>query len=131
VVNPVTNKIYVADAYRGIVIVIDGATNTATFPPGGAGGEEVAVNPVTNRVYIANKDRNNVTVLTEQKEQPIPLLTKITPLTGNQTTSRSPSFRFQTISTYAPFTPSPLAVYFSSVHVARTLDASQRQQPGV
>jgi YVTN family beta-propeller protein len=113
VVNPVTNKIYVANASRGNAIVIDGATNTSAYAVGaGAGGEEVAVNPVTNRIYIANKGWNNVTVLVEQKEQPIPLLTKITPLTDNQTTSRTPSFSLQTLSTYAPFTPSPLAVYF-------------------
>jgi hypothetical protein len=51
-------------------------------------------------------------VLTEQQVQAIPLVTKITPLSGNQTTSRTPSFSFQTLSTYAPFTPSPRAVYF-------------------
>ena len=70
----------------------------------------MAVNPITNQIYIAVG--NDVTVLTEQQVQPIPLLTKITPLTGNQTTSRTPSFSFQTTSTYAPVTPTPVAVYF-------------------
>ena len=111
VVNPVTNKIYVANSpIAQSVTVIDGTSFTSTVVAFSNSAGAMAVNPITNKVYIANG--NDMTVLTEQKVQPIPLLTKITSLTGNQTTSRTPSFSFQTISTYAPITPPPLAVYF-------------------
>jgi hypothetical protein len=70
----------------------------------------MTVNPVTNKLYIG--DGNGLQVLTEQPVQAIPLFTKITPLTGNQTTSRTPSFSFQTTSTYSPVTLTPIAVYF-------------------
>jgi hypothetical protein len=70
----------------------------------------IVVNQITNKIYMDNG--GNLVALTEQQVQPIPLLTKITPLSDNQTTSRTPSFSFQTSSTYGPFTPPPLAVYF-------------------
>jgi len=111
VVNPVTNKIYVANSQIAqSVTVIDGTSSSSTVVALSNAAGAMAVNPITNRVYIAVV--NDVTVLTEQKVQPIPLLTKITPLTGNQTISHTPSFSFQTISTYAPVTPNPIAVYF-------------------
>ena len=54
--NPVTNKIYVANYVSGnIVTVIDGATNTTTtVRRHGATPYAVAVNPVTNKIYVAN-----------------------------------------------------------------------------
>ena len=54
-VNPVTNKIYVANYDSDNVTVIDGATNDTT-----TGARRVvrpcavAVNPVTNKIYVAN-----------------------------------------------------------------------------
>ena len=54
-VNPVTNKIYVANRRSGNnVTVIDGATNATTTVPSGTHPEAVAVNPVTNKIYVAN-----------------------------------------------------------------------------
>ena len=59
--NPVTNKIYVAN-FGNTVTVIDGATNTTTtvhrYVP-----DAVAVNPVTNKIYVANIGSSNVTVI--------------------------------------------------------------------
>jgi YVTN family beta-propeller protein len=111
VVNPVTNKIYVANSQIAqSVTVIDGTSFTSTVVAFSNSAGVMAVNPVTNKVYVAVG--NDEAVLTEQKVQPIPLLTKITSLTGNQTTSHTPSFNFQTSSTYAPITPTPIAVYF-------------------
>ncbi len=53
-VNPVTNKIYVANAVSNNVTVIDGATNAATPVSAGSRPVAVAVNPVTNKIYVAN-----------------------------------------------------------------------------
>src|SRR6266568_4061391 len=57
-VNPVSNKIYVANSGSNNVTVIDGVTNTTTTVPmvGLLEGfpEAVAVNPVTNKIYVAN-----------------------------------------------------------------------------
>jgi YVTN family beta-propeller protein len=62
-VNPVTNKIYVAN-YRGAsVTVIDGATNSTTTVGAGSFPLALAVNPVTNKIYVANNSSNNVTVI--------------------------------------------------------------------
>ncbi len=54
-VNPVTNRVYVANSYSNSVTVIDGATNavTATVPLG-TYPNAVAVNPVTNKIYVVN-----------------------------------------------------------------------------
>src|SRR5437016_2377507 len=55
-VNPVTNKIYVANANGSSVTVIDGATNTTATVAVGASPIAVAVNPVTNKIYVANQN---------------------------------------------------------------------------
>ncbi len=49
-VNPVTNKIYVANQNSNNVTVIDGATNHTSSVPVGATPSSVAVNPVTNMI---------------------------------------------------------------------------------
>src|SRR6266852_5780374 len=61
--NPVTNKIYVANANSNNVTVIDGATNTTATVNAGTFPIAVAVNPVTNTIYVANFNSNNVTVI--------------------------------------------------------------------
>src|SRR5713101_1730527 len=62
-VNPVTNKIYVANKNSNNVTVIDGANPTKTPPPppvpAGTNPAGVAVNPVTNKIYVANQGSNN------------------------------------------------------------------------
>ncbi len=62
-VNPVTNKIYVANQSSASVTVIDGATNSTTNVNVGTSPYCVAVNPVTNMIYVANRDSTNVTVI--------------------------------------------------------------------
>jgi YVTN family beta-propeller protein len=62
-VNPVTNKIYVANYDSNNVTVIDGATNRTSAVPAGSYPYAVAVDPVTNKVYVANNGSNNVTVI--------------------------------------------------------------------
>src|SRR6266851_7931944 len=48
-VNPVTNKIYVANFNSANVTVIDGATNATTTVGAGTNPVAAAVNPVTNK----------------------------------------------------------------------------------
>jgi uncharacterized repeat protein (TIGR02543 family) len=62
-VNPVTNKIYVANCpdrssrtkgINGTITVIDGDTNTTETVDAGLCPTAVAVNPTTNKIYVAN-----------------------------------------------------------------------------
>jgi YVTN family beta-propeller protein len=62
-VNPITNRIYVANVYDNTVTVIDGATNSTTTVPTGTAPVSVAANPVTNKIYVVNEESNNVTVI--------------------------------------------------------------------
>src|SRR2546430_275268 len=62
-VNPVTNKIYVANFNGNDVTVIDGATNSTGTVPAGPHPYAVAVNAVTNKVYVANERDSSVTVI--------------------------------------------------------------------
>ena len=57
-VNPVTNKIYVANYGSDNVTVIDGATNATTTVTAWTTPSAVAVNPVTNKIYVANGGSN-------------------------------------------------------------------------
>ncbi|TGU54255.1 YVTN family beta-propeller repeat-containing protein, partial [Mesorhizobium sp. M00.F.Ca.ET.186.01.1.1] len=63
VVNPVTNKIYVANLNSNNVTVIDGASNTTTTVEVGSYPLAIAVNPVTNKIYVANNGSKNVSVI--------------------------------------------------------------------
>ena len=62
-INPVTNKIYVANQGSVNVTVIDGATNSTTTVAAGSNPRAVAINPVTNKIYVANESSNDVTVI--------------------------------------------------------------------
>jgi YVTN family beta-propeller protein len=62
-VNPVTNKIYVANLGSNTVSVIDGATNNKTTVNVGSGPNSIAVNPATNKVYVVNAGNSTVTVI--------------------------------------------------------------------
>ena len=62
-VNPVTNKVYVANQGSDNVMVIDGVTNATTTVATGSIPIAIAANPVTNKIYVANVGSNNVTVI--------------------------------------------------------------------
>ena len=62
-VNPVTNKVYVANYDSNDVTVVDGATGSTTTIIAGTRPCAVAVNPSTNKIYVANNLSNNVTVI--------------------------------------------------------------------
>ena len=62
-VNPITDKVYVANYGNRSVTVIDGATNSTTTVHADSLPYAVAVNPVTNRIYVANYWGDDVTVI--------------------------------------------------------------------
>ena len=53
-VNPVSNKIYVANYGDGTVSVIDGTKNTATSVAVGGAPSSLAVAAATNKIYVTN-----------------------------------------------------------------------------
>ncbi len=61
--NPVTNKIYIANYSSNNVTVIDGATNSTTTVSAGTNPSAVAVDTVSNKIYVANNGSANVTVI--------------------------------------------------------------------
>src|SRR5260370_37267375 len=65
-VNPVTNKVYVANNGGNNVAVIDGATNTTSTVGAGAFSLAVAVNPLTNNTHVS---RSHATLITAQQSQ--------------------------------------------------------------
>jgi len=111
-VNPVTNTIYVANFNSNNVTVIDGATNTTATVTAGTNPNAVAANPVTNEIYVANSGNvtsGNVTIITEQQVQPIPLTVSIVPLHTGPDFSK---FQLFPSSSYSPVAPPVQKVYF-------------------
>lgn len=62
-VNPLTNKIYVANRQSSNVTVIDGTNNSTVTVAAGSGASHVAVNTVTNKIYVTNLFAGTVTVI--------------------------------------------------------------------
>ena len=54
-INPITNKIYLPDAYSNNITVIDGTTNAITTIAAQL-GLGIAVNPSINEIYVVNRD---------------------------------------------------------------------------
>ena len=52
--NPITNKIYIANRESSNVTVIDGWTNAITTVPTVVWPYDLAVNPVTNKIYVTS-----------------------------------------------------------------------------
>jgi YVTN family beta-propeller protein len=84
-VNPVTNKIYVANQGRGgstatnVLTTIDGPTNivsTRTADPDSTG---LAIDPVTNRVYLLSARTQSVTIFDEISGPPVTIALGETP----------------------------------------------------
>src|ERR1039458_6818575 len=104
-VNPVTNKVYVGNYGSANVTVVEGGSNATGTVTVGTNPYGMALNPVTNQIYVANQGSGNVRVVTEQPVQSSPLTTTITPLTGNATTSATPTFTFSASNTFANALP--------------------------
>lgn len=62
-IDPVANKVYVANTGAGSVTVINGATHITRTVMVGIHPVAIAVNPVTQKIYVVNRDSNNVTVI--------------------------------------------------------------------
>jgi YVTN family beta-propeller protein len=78
-VNPVTNKVYVANGGGVNVTVIDGATNTTTPVSTGGFPVAVAVNSATNKIYVANSASANATVIDGATNTSVNVSTGATP----------------------------------------------------
>ncbi|MGO8796805.1 MAG: YncE family protein [Candidatus Sulfotelmatobacter sp.] len=116
-INLASNKIYIggaylAEGYPGYLAAIDGATNAVDILQVGYGPNLIAVAPATGQVYVTNPYSQNVSVFAEQQVQAIPLTTAITPLTGNVTTSATPTFTFAATSSFSPSNTTPQAVWY-------------------
>lgn len=71
-INPMTDRIYVANQYNNNVSVIDGSTDKVLANvPVGRGPGVLAVNPKTDRIYVVNEDGNTVTVIDGLTNKPI------------------------------------------------------------
>src|SRR5215471_7655976 len=57
--NPITNRIYVANEHSSNVTVINGINNSTTTVNVGSSANAVAVNPVTNMIYVASNGSTN------------------------------------------------------------------------
>jgi YVTN family beta-propeller protein len=63
-VNPISDKVYVANAGTGNVTVISSATDAITTLVGvGNGPLALAANPLTNKIYVANNTDGTVSVI--------------------------------------------------------------------
>ena len=97
--NMTTNKIYVSvrdlqHESNNNVMVIDGMDHSATtLYKGSVYGQDLAVNPVTNRTYVANT--NTIRVIDEQRDEPIPLVTTISPLADDRALTLTPTFQVE------------------------------------
>src|SRR5260370_23622305 len=83
-VNPVTNKIYVANRSDNTVTVIDGASNTVSATvPVGTSPVAVAVSPTTNKIYVVNQgdtlNPSTVTVIDGTTNNTTPLAVGVNP----------------------------------------------------
>ena len=75
-VNPITNKVYLANEAAGTVTVLDAAHNTTKTIAVGSRPQFIVVNPITNRVYVNNGGAATLTVIdggTDTNLTPTPL----------------------------------------------------------
>jgi YVTN family beta-propeller protein len=63
VVNPVTDRVYVASTTGESVSIVDGGPNATSLITVGSAPAAVAVNPVTDIVYVANTASNSVSAI--------------------------------------------------------------------
>jgi len=101
-VNPVTNKIYVANQGNRTVTVIDGASNGTTTIAAGSTPYSVAVNPVTNKVYVAIGTANNVQVITDTPVNDAQVRTAFDRLPGDTTALAQPPLTGKGVNRWTP-----------------------------
>ena len=81
-VNPVTNKIYVANNGSDNVTVIDGSDEQHGNRIRRHHPYAVAVNPVTNKIYVANYGSNTFTVIDGWDNSTATVFVGVCPLRG-------------------------------------------------
>lgn len=62
-VNPVTNKVYVANEFSNDVTVLDGATQATTRVAVGRRPQYIGVNTATNKIYVSNGQDSSLSVI--------------------------------------------------------------------
>jgi YVTN family beta-propeller protein len=67
-VNPVLNKIYLADSFNNITAVLNIKTKKFSFIPMNVSLENIAVNPSTNRIYGSNTEANRLFVINSNSD---------------------------------------------------------------
>ena len=72
--NPVTNKVYIADEGSNSVVVLDAATNTTKTIAVGSRPQYIAVNPTTNRIYVNNTADATLSVIDGTSDTPLATL---------------------------------------------------------
>lgn len=89
-VNPVTNKVYVANYYGGGMTVIDAATNETSTLAAENNPRAVAVNSQTNTIYVANFNSGDLTVIdgTTNAETSVPVGTSPDAIAINSVTNK-------------------------------------------
>ncbi len=67
---------------------------------------------MTNKAYVANQNSNNVTVITPQPSNNIPLTVSTAPLVRDLAMVANPTFNFTASSAYAPTAPPVQQIYY-------------------
>jgi len=126
-VNPVTNKIYVANDDSTTVTVIDGATNSTTTVSAGTtpcrGGE-----PGDEQDLRCQPKQQQRDGIHRQQVQAIPLTTVITRSPPIRPRFSTPSFTFTAQSTFSPNAAPAAHVYFKWT-LGRALGQTLRRRP--
>ncbi len=81
-VDPIANRIYVADGISSTVYVIDGNADTKIKEMHPLYGWNVAVNPVTDRIYVPSYILNNISVI-DGKSYDMPSVIQMGPYPEN------------------------------------------------
>ncbi|MGB9336226.1 MAG: Ig-like domain repeat protein [Candidatus Acidiferrales bacterium] len=124
-VNPATNKIYVVNSGSHTVTVIDGVTNGELSIPVGNNPVAAGVNPITNEGYIVNRDDSTVTAIAENQPQTNNIQTNITPLTGNASSTTTPTFTFSATNELSEKTPPPSTTFAPIAQIYYQVDTLQ------
>ena len=124
-VNPATNKIYVVNSGSHTVTVIDGVTNGELSIPVGNNPVAAGVNPITNEGYIVNRDVSTVTAIVENQPQTDNIQTNITPLSGNASSTTTPTFTFSATNELSEKTPPPSTTFAPIAQIYYQVDTLQ------
>jgi YVTN family beta-propeller protein len=101
-VNPVLNRVYVANNESDDVTIIDGATNSTLTVAAGRWPHSVAVNPVTGRVFVTSNGGDNVAILTEVPDIDTRVRAEFDRLPGDTTALTRPQITGKAVNRWTP-----------------------------